>query len=191
MAIASIFVLQSSWFVAWMTFDQRRIDDQRDGFIPCIKHRSWQPSVFSQKDWGRFFMGKVAHLLRYRIVQAGVLFVTAACLGVGVWGTLQIRVEFDPILLLPADSYLRQWITINNDHFPRNGWKATVFSGPLDYDVAEFEKMDHMIARLDKTVEEEWFLTGMAFFAAAPAISASSCARTSFAKLESIPLSCC
>ena len=71
---------------------------------------------------------------------------------------LQIRVEFDPVLLLPAESYLRQWININNEHFPKNGWASVVYSGELNYDLEEFEKLDHMIARLEKATEEEWYI---------------------------------
>ena len=110
-------------------------------------------------------MNKVSGAIKYRIVQALVIFGTLGVFGVGVWGTLQvrtvshlteyevannirhtcirispvisqtfffafeschltwselfhtqIRVEFDPVLLLPAESYLRQWININNEH---------------------------------------------------------------------------
>ena len=35
-AIGAIFVLQTSWFVACLTLDQRRIDGRRNGFAPCI-----------------------------------------------------------------------------------------------------------------------------------------------------------
>lgn len=70
----------------------------------------------------------------------------------------QIRVEFDPVLLLPAESYLRQWININNEHFPKNGWASVVYSGELNYNLEEFEKLDHMIARLEKATEEEWYI---------------------------------
>ena len=71
---------------------------------------------------------------------------------------IQIRVEFDPVLLLPAESYLRQWININNEHFPKNGWASVVYSGELNYNLEEFEKLDHMIARLEKATEEEWYI---------------------------------
>ena len=53
------------------------------------------------------------------LLQAIVLFITLAFAAVGTWGTLSIRQHFDPVLLLPADSYLRQWITIKEKHFPQ------------------------------------------------------------------------
>ena len=38
-ALASVFLLQTSWFVAYVTLDQKRIADRRDGCFPCIKHK--------------------------------------------------------------------------------------------------------------------------------------------------------
>ena len=47
-AIASVFVLQTTWFVAWMAIDQRRIDERRNGFIPCLRASYLQIFEISQ-----------------------------------------------------------------------------------------------------------------------------------------------
>ena len=88
---------------------------------------------------------------KFLIVFAGSYFLLSSFL-------LQIRVEFDPVLLLPAESYLRQWISINNEHFPKNGWASQVYSGELEYKLEEFEKLDQMIASLERATQEEWYL---------------------------------
>ena len=50
MAIAAIFALQASWFVAFLAIDQRRIDQGRNAFAPCcIVHEKFAPSECSQK----------------------------------------------------------------------------------------------------------------------------------------------
>ena len=49
----------------------------------------------------------MADLLQYWTVRLGILAVTGTLLAFGIMGTLQIPVEFDAVLLLPADSYLR------------------------------------------------------------------------------------
>jgi hypothetical protein len=48
-----------------------------------------------------------------------VLALTLAFMSVGTWGVVLIRQHFDPILLLPTESYLRQWIDVHDKHFPQ------------------------------------------------------------------------
>ena len=109
-AIGAIFVLQSSWFVAWMTLDELRIQEKRDGLAPCLVHRDWIPPKWSTgTNTGKKVMSFVGNLFKRAPVQMLVLFTTAALLAVGVWGTLQIKVHFDPIKLMPKSSYLRQF----------------------------------------------------------------------------------
>ena len=43
----------------------------------------------------------------------------------------QIRQIFYPFLMLPSDSYMRQWIDIHRDNYPDDGWIAEMYSGPL------------------------------------------------------------
>ena len=52
-------------------------------------------------------------------MQSFIIFSTLCFLGIGLWGALQIRQEFDPVLLLPADTYLRQWIDLHEEQWPQ------------------------------------------------------------------------
>ncbi|TRY67572.1 hypothetical protein TCAL_07820 [Tigriopus californicus] len=72
-AIASIYILQASWFAALLSLDERRIRARRDGLAPCIKYRNWTPMAWSQKDMGRMFMGRVAKLLSQGVVKTSIL----------------------------------------------------------------------------------------------------------------------
>ena len=45
--------------------------------------------------------------------QVIVLLTTATLLGFGAWGCARIRQEFDPVLFLPADSYLRRFLAVS------------------------------------------------------------------------------
>ena len=38
MALGAIFLLQVTWFIAWMTLDERRVAAKRNGVLPCITH---------------------------------------------------------------------------------------------------------------------------------------------------------
>ena len=43
-ALASIYLLQLSWFTAWLALDERRKETRRDGLIPCLVHQEdWRP----------------------------------------------------------------------------------------------------------------------------------------------------
>ena len=93
-AIGAIFVLQSSWFVAWMTLDELRIAGKRDGLVPCIVHRNWIPPKWSTKNTGKKLMSFVANFYKRTPVQMLVLLATAGLLAVGGWGAMQIREGF-------------------------------------------------------------------------------------------------
>ena len=53
--------------------------------------------------------------------------------GFGVYGWIKIQQIFYPFLLMPSDSYLRQWISNHKENYPDDGWEAEVYSGPLQY----------------------------------------------------------
>jgi hypothetical protein len=146
--------------VAFLTLDQRRIEEQRDGLLPCIVHKKWEPAPWSQKEWGKIYMKKIAAVLEYKIVQLLVLGVTAGLLTVGIKGMLFIAVEFDPVLLLPGSSYLRKFINTAEEHFPKSGETATIYTGRVDYTISDFTKIDRIVSRLDRSFEEDGFLTG-------------------------------
>ena len=77
MAIAAIFCLQASWFVAWLSLDQRRIDAGRSAFAPCcLVHEKFAPSEGSQKEWGQLAFERFAQCLSHRLTQVAVILVT-------------------------------------------------------------------------------------------------------------------
>ena len=61
--------LKITWFVAFVTLDQKRIKGRRNALIPCIVHNDWTPSKWSQKDYGAIISEKCSHLLYSRIFQ--------------------------------------------------------------------------------------------------------------------------
>ena len=52
--ILFVYFLQATWFVAWMALDQRRIEAQKCGLVPCVKSESRcleNSSCNQQKSW--------------------------------------------------------------------------------------------------------------------------------------------
>ena len=72
---------------------------------------------------------------------------------------LQIPVEFDAVLLLPADSYLRHFIQQNKVDFPASE-TAKLYAGRVEYTVRDFGKIDRIAKALDDVLEYEDILTG-------------------------------
>ena len=148
LAIAIIYIFQSSWFIAWMVLDQRRIEQKRDGFLPFIVHSDWQPPEWSQ-DMGNKAMKQVSRLYEFRIFQSMIILLTVSMCAVGVWGVYELRVNYDPINLLPKESYLRSWIDQNDIDFPTDGWAVNFFTQEISYNLEDFEKIDMIVNDLD------------------------------------------
>ena len=135
MGIFIVFLLQSTWFVAWMAIDQSRIEATRNGCFPCIKHKATEnqdeavcngseKSVMIQSNCGKVKkMGKsftdnvnfdaYAKILLKTPVQAVVILITLTILAISLWGNVELRQEFDPMWFLPRDSYLARWSQMN------------------------------------------------------------------------------
>ena len=62
-----------------------------------------------------------------------MISITLGMLSVGVLGSLNIRQQFDPTLLLPADSYLRDFLSHHDKLFPNNGWTAYIYTQNFDH----------------------------------------------------------
>lgn len=147
-AIAAIYLLQITWFVAFVTLDQRRIKSRRNALIPCIVHKDWTPSEWSRKDYGAIISQKFSKLLYSRVFAGIVMLITAAIFAVGMYGTLQIKVDFDPVAVLPPRSQLKLFVDEMNVRYPTNGFGAFVYTGELPFTLENFEKVDKMVSQL-------------------------------------------
>ena len=106
-------------------------------------HKDFDPSPASQKEVAKWMITKIAELLEYWTMRLAVLAVTGTLLAFGIMGTLQIPVEFDAVLLLPADSYLRHFIQQNKVDFPASE-EAKIYAGRVEYTVRDFGKIDRI-----------------------------------------------
>ena len=91
-------------------------------------------------------MKQYVKLLAYKCYKIFVIFLTLVFVGCGIWGSVLIRQKFEPELLLPADSYMRQWKELHDNSYPENGWSAEVYTGPVDYTYLEnFNKISESL----------------------------------------------
>ena len=145
--LGSIFLLQVSWFVAWLSLDEKRIEAGRDGLVPCIVHKNYQPPACSSSRNGQTIVSSYAKLLSSRIYRFLVILLTLGLLGFGIWGSILMRMKFDPVLLMPSDSYLRKWVETHNVDFPKNGWEANIYTGHIDH--TQMQHMEQLVNNLE------------------------------------------
>jgi len=159
-----VYILQATWFVAWFSLDQRRIEAGRDGSLVCFTHNNFQPNKFSQKNILQSIFKKVASLVIRGPVKVLIIFLSAVLLGVSLWGNVLLRQEFNPVWFLPAESYLAQWHQHNSRLFPSQGEQVTVFLAGLDLP-NELAKLDMVHEQLKKQEDiiaprsvDSWYL---------------------------------
>jgi hypothetical protein len=146
--------LQISWFVAFLTLDQKRIAAGRNGILPCLTHKDYQPPQCW--DFSTLFMSVYSKCLASWLFKAAVFLISLAFLGIGIWGTFSIRQKFDPILLLPSDSYLRKFVAAHDADFPANGWHAEVYMSEIDG--TSMAGMERLTAGLQGLVDNKTYL---------------------------------
>ena len=146
-----------------MTLDQKRIAAGRNALIPCYKHKrdgqtasasessSWQAATLALATYKKL-LASTAY--RLAVVAASLAFLAA-----GIYGCLQIRQKFNPVLFLPADSYLRRFVAAHDAAYPSNGWSAELYTGRLDHN--SLAGMDGLTAGLQALVNNRTYLRGI------------------------------
>lgn len=126
--IIATFIFQASFFVAWMSLDQRRIESNRNGCCPCYVHPqpAAQENASSTSILQKGFR-KLANFMMKPPVKICVILFTLVLTGVGVFGNILLRQEFDPTWFLPQDTYIAQWFANNKLYFPSSGERGTIY----------------------------------------------------------------
>ena len=72
-ALGCIYVLQVSWFVAWLVVDEKRILSNRNGLLPCIiHHKPRGKSLCSKYDLSSSFKKFYSKLLSFKMYQVNI-----------------------------------------------------------------------------------------------------------------------
>lgn len=118
--------------------------------LPCIVHENFTPKssdVSSAISW------KFINFLYSRIVLTTpgkiiIILITLVTMSTSIVGLLQLKQWFDPMWLLPKESYLYQYIEVQVQAFPNLGFEAFVLMGDdIDYS-SEFSKIISLTERL-------------------------------------------
>ena len=152
LALGAIYLLQITWFVAWMSLDEKRIAVGRYGCLPCIVPKILDKSATRKEHFGKLIFKKYNQML-YSFTYKVVIAICALTLMVfGIWGCISMREHFDFLLVLPEDSYLRQWALARENLYPNRGWTAEIFTGSFNHsDLAKFENLTRSFQQLEES----------------------------------------
>ena len=147
--ISAIYIYQATIFTAALGIDQKRIEARRNGLIPCIKHKNWQPNTVSQRNFAQEIFSKYGALLSRWPVKLIVLVATMGLASCGVWGLTQLRQEFNPVWFIPPESYLSKWFAANEKFFPKEGESVKINIAQVDLS-QELPKIERLVKRLEE-----------------------------------------
>jgi Niemann-Pick C1 protein len=151
--IVATYWFQVTFFVAWMSLDVRRSEDNRNACCPCFKHsEDFKTNKCSQTSICQTIFVGLGKLLTKWPVKVLVILVTAGVTGVGIWGNILLRQEFDPTWFLPPETYLSQWFKANAKYFPFGGDRVTIYCSSVDY-INEFDKLDQLAKDLSNQTD--------------------------------------
>ncbi|EFN85001.1 Niemann-Pick C1 protein [Harpegnathos saltator] len=145
------YLMQVTFFIACFTLDVKRIEKKRNGALPCIVHENFTPKLLDPSDTPSW---KFINALYSRVIfttpgKVIIVLITIATASISVVGSLQLKQWFDPIWLLPKDSYLTQYVAVHKQKFPDQGIEAFVVMGDdIDYPF-ELPKIISLTERLE------------------------------------------
>ena len=145
--ILFIYFYQTTFFLAWFSLDERRLESSRDACLCCWKKEDWQLNECSQNSLMTKIFSKFGDFLSIFIVKLLVVLFTLIILGFGIWGAITIQINFDFKAFIGKGSYLRNFFDSNEKYFPNDGLGGKIYFTDLNY-TEDLKSMDELIKNL-------------------------------------------
>lgn len=116
-----------------MTFNLFVLTPQRDACCPCWVHTNWTPNRLSRKGLMNIAFSGYAKVLTSVPAKITVLLVAAVITGIGIWGNVLLKQEFQIRWFFPKGSSLDLFFDKSEEYFPNTGFRVTVFLHEIDY----------------------------------------------------------
>ncbi|XP_052775868.1 protein patched homolog 3-like isoform X2 [Mya arenaria] len=132
--ILGLYFLVSTFFVAILTLDERRISDNRNSVIFCYKHKNYVPNSCSKRDIIGSFIKKIYGPTLMKLpCKVCVVIVTAVLVCVNIWSFTMLRQDFNIYDYLPQDSYATEYVQAQLKYYPDRGFDASIYCDGMDY----------------------------------------------------------
>ena len=162
--IVATFLFQSTFFLAWFSLDQRRIESGRNACCCCVVHNNFEYNSqgLDRKNYMQLAFRGLGTIITKPVFKVLVIILTACVCGVGIWGNVLLRQEFDPTWFLPSDTYLARWFRLNKELFPSEGETGTVYFNNvnLPQDIPEIDSLADALQRQSSIESVDTWTTG-------------------------------
>ena len=127
-----VYILQATYFVAFLTMDAQRIRAHRNAFLPCISMAKPEtPRELKHSNPGKVVFQKFATFLMHPASKVTVVILTGGLTALGAYGVTELKQEFNPAWFLPPRSYLTEWMNNKEEYFPNKGERVTINIGEI------------------------------------------------------------
>ncbi|XP_078521663.1 NPC1-like intracellular cholesterol transporter 1 [Lissotriton helveticus] len=117
LAVLLDFILQMSMFVALVSLDARREEDNRFDICCCIQSKKKKPKRKKKSFLYSFMKNVYAPVLLNSFTRIVVMVVFIFMFCAGIFFTMKVRVGLDQELSMPQDSYMLEYFSYLNKYF--------------------------------------------------------------------------
>ena len=129
--------------------DAKRIEEKRNGVIPCIIHSNYHlTELVSKRSISQNFIDRMYS--QVFLTPLGKIFILSLTITAAIFGGLgsyQLEQWFDPLWFLPRGTYLSDYVEMQAKEFPDRGQPAHVFFSEIDIPV-NFIKIINLVENL-------------------------------------------
>ena len=151
-----VYLYVITFFLAFFSYDQRRIEGLRDGCICCwIKDEGWKPTnKCSQESLLQTVFEKVSEFLVLLPMKIGILLVTLAILTGGIYGVVTLEISFDFKAFINEGTSLRNYMESKEVNFPGDGAGGFVHFNISNY-AADMDKIQNLLEDMEHLATED------------------------------------
>jgi len=99
------------------------------------------------KNTGKSIFQTYGSLLEKKVYSLLVILLTMGFLSIGLYGTLNIRQEYEEVNMIPPDTYLRKWFDNVKKDYTELGQQVKLFTGSIDHST-DLKRLDTLLNEL-------------------------------------------
>ena len=155
------FLYQTTFFVAFLTFDVERQEKNKLDYLCCITSKNTKKTNAFGAEFGilkRFFVNSFGPFILQKKVRAIILTLTFAGLGVCVYGVTLLKQDFQIEYFYVDGTYTKEFDNVEQEFFGDNTLPFNVYTGAEEYASEDTQRrMNRLFSQPDGLIEQdEW-----------------------------------